>query len=299
LRLTGYDYIQPLLTCDTAPLSNSPELSTVQHSIQKIIDGAKQEGSITEASVYLRDLVNRKEISIDPNATFYPASLKKLPLMMAYYKEAETHPGLLDEQVTITDPNDYNNGTTIKPKEFPVYGKTHTNMELLTFMIEYSDNTSFQVLLKNLGTEKFNQVYNDLQLHFTDNVASISDYMTPYQFASFFRTLFNATYLDRDSSEAALSLLSNSDYKNGLEAGIPDENIQVAHKFGIGVVTKPDGSQQGELHDCGIIYNQDHPYLLCVMTKSTSLDVTHVEKTIAAISSTVYDSAKNNFQPGS
>lgn len=295
LRLSGYQFIQPLLTCDIAPLSNSPQFADLKNDVQHLIDNAKKDGSVTEVSVYLRDVVNRQEMNINPNEKFFPASLKKVPLMMAYYKESEANPGFLQEPVTITDRTDYNEDTTIRPKEVPLFGSTYTTAELINYMITYSDNISFQVLLKKLGTEKFNKAYLDLQLNYPDNVVLIDDYITPYQFSLFFRTLFNATYLNQADSEAALSLLSNVDYKNGLIAGVPD-SVKVAHKFGIGVVEQPDGSQQGELHDCGVVYRADQPYLLCVMSKSKSPDITKVEKTISGISSLVYQYAENNYQ---
>ncbi len=295
LRLSGYTFIKPLLTCDTTPADSSEKLLTVQAAVEKTIAVAKKDGSITTASVYLRDLVNRQEMSINGSETFYPASLKKVPLMMQYYKESETKSGLLAESVVINDPTDYNADAVITPKIAPAFGKSYSNAELINLMISYSDNTSFQVLLRNLGIEKFNQPYLDLQLFYPDNVVSIDDYMTPYQFSLFFRTLFNATYLSKGNSEAALSLLASADYKNGLVAGVP-ESVRVAHKFGVGVVTQPDGVDQGELHDCGIIYQSDSPYLLCVMTKSKSLDITKVEETIAEISRVVYAYAKNDFE---
>ncbi len=296
LRLSGYTYIRPLLTCDTNPAGDDyKEMIAVKTALEKTIAEAKARGDITKVSVYLRDLINRREMSIDPDETFYPASLKKVPLMLQYYKESESVQGLLTQTITIDDPTDYNAGTTIVPKEVPQFGKSYTNAQLIDYMINYSDNISFQVLLRNLGIEKFNQAYQDLQLHYPDNITSIDDYMTAYQFSLFFRTLFNATYLNKANSESVLALLSRTDYKSGLVAGVPSE-VKVAHKFGIGTVQKSGGTEQGELHDCGIVYTREHPYLLCVMTKSKASDVAKVEHTIAKISETVYSYAKDGFK---
>lgn len=292
LRLQGYEFIKPLLACDINATGTSPAFTKTKQILEQIINAAKKQGAITSASVYVRDLTNHQELRINADETFYPASLKKVPLLMQYYKESEANPGLLLQSITITDPTDYNDGTTIQPKEAAQFGKTYTNAELMRLMIQNSDNTSFQILLRNLGTEKFNQAYSDLQLHYPDNLVSIDDYMTPYQFSLFFRTLFNATYLNRANSEAALSLLSGVEYKNALVSGVP-KSVTVAHKFGIGVVSQKKGGEQGELHDCGIIYKPEHPYLFCAMTKSTSLDITVVERLIADLSHAAYEAIGN------
>ena len=43
-----------------------------------------------------------------------------------------------------------------------------------------------------------------------------------------------------------------------------------------------------ELHDCGIVYQNDDPYVLCVMTQGRSF--AELQALIADISSTVYAS---------
>ncbi len=294
LRLGGYRFIQPLLACDTTPRDTSMNYPELQKSITSVIATGKANGSITTASIYLRNLDSRKELLINPIEEFFPASLKKVPLLIQYYKESETTPGFLSQTVTITDSTDYNANTTVRPSQVPEYGKTYTYAQLLEYMIKYSDNISFQVLVKQLSLEKFNQAYLDLHLHYPDNLVSIDDYMTPYQFSLFFRTLFNATYLNRENSEAVLTLLTSTEYKNGIVASIPS-SVNIAHKFGVGFVPQPDNISRGELHDCGIIYNPGKPYLLCVMTKSESGDIAEVEKTLSGISNEVYKYAVKNF----
>jgi hypothetical protein len=57
----------------------------------------------------------------------------------------------------------------------------------------------------------------------------------------------------------------------------------VAHKFGErgGI----EGGQQ--LHDCGIVYSQSGPYVLCIMTRGRSLE--ELKTVIADLSKIVYD----------
>jgi beta-lactamase class A len=112
-----------------------------------------------------------------------------------------------------------------------------------------------------------------------NNSMSVKDY------AAFFRIIYNSSYLERNMSEKALSLLSSVDYKEGLIAGVPS-NLVVSHKFGERQAIDKNGGTTNQLHDCGIVYYPGHPYLLCVMTKGEKFE--ELSKIIAKISDIVY-----------
>jgi beta-lactamase class A len=92
-------------------------------------------------------------------------------------------------------------------------------------------------------------------------------------------------------SEKALSILSLSQYFQGLVAGVPN-NIKIAHKFG---ERKFNNTGETQLHDCGIIYAPKTPYLLCVMTK-TNNNIDSASNVIKKISQTVYQKITQNNQ---
>ena len=106
------------------------------------------------------------------------------------------------------------------------------------------------------------------------------------EYGSIFRILYNVSFLGKDPSEKILSLLTQSEFKNGLRGGVP-ENIVIAHKFGerelkVGNNVAP----VKQLHDCGIIYYPGNPYILCIMTRGPSLQ--KLAPVIQRISSEVY-----------
>ena len=77
------------------------------------------------------------------------------------------------------------------------------------------------------------------------------------------------------------------DFPQGLQAGIP-ASVEVAQKFGERQVFLHDGTlSYRELHDCGIVYAPDNPYILCVMTRGH--DFASLSSTIRDISKVVYD----------
>lgn len=119
-----------------------------------------------------------------------------------------------------------------------------------------------------------------------------TNFISPKQFALFFRILRNSTYLDLDTSEKALEILSKSDYKDGLVAGVPSD-ITVSHKFGEHASKDSSGNKIYQLHDCGIIYGS-YNYLLCIMTMGKDYD--NLKNDIMSISKFIYGEVVNNYQ---
>jgi hypothetical protein len=83
-------------------------------------------------------------------------------------------------------------------------------------------------------------------------------------------------------SERALGLLSRVVFADGIVRGVPNQ-YAVAHKYGI---RETGSSNERQLHDCGIVYYPEHPYLLCVMSRGTNFD--KLSETIQAISEVVF-----------
>ncbi len=154
-------------------------------------------------------------------------------------------------------------------------------------MIVNSDNNALALLSNIIKPSVLKSLYNDVvAMSIYDLQHSVTfSFINTKQVSYFFRVLYNATYLTNDLSEQALTLLSETDYKNGLVAGVPDGMI-VAHKFGQ-VSLRRDVIIEEELHDCGIIYHPRNPYFLCVMTKSFST-IPNIENVIKRISTATY-----------
>ena len=113
---------------------------------------------------------------------------------------------------------------------------------------------------------ELDRVYSKLRM--LTSQSKEDDFLSVQTYASFFRVLFNATYLSREASEWALDLLSKSEFRAGLAAGAPP-GILVSHKFG---EHSDANSGEVQLHDCGIIYYPQNPYLLCIMSKGANLE---------------------------
>jgi beta-lactamase class A len=297
LRVSGSEFTKPLLMCDTNPERKLPELKSLESDLNNFIVSQEAKKDVDSVSVYFQDLITDGRIDINKNEKFSPASLTKVPIMIAILKMTEADPDLLFGEVKYSGKINFNNGQEIQPKEYAKSGETYTVENLLEKMIKYSDNSSFQLLNNLISESQLKSFFNDLQVPFPINSNKPEEFnsMTTKDVSYFFRILYNATYLKNDLSNTALKILSQTDYKNGIVAGIPD-NVKIAHKFGLETFTNFAGKTQNrELNDCGIVYHPTHPYMLCIMTK-TSSSIQTTEGIIKNISSMIYNRVNNYSQ---
>lgn len=280
-----YDYISPLLACDFSVQAEKTEWAELQPELENHVQTLVSEGKFDKLSVFFRDFGSAATISVRPEDTFFPASLNKVPLMMTVLKMTEEDEAFWDLEIDTSHLTDSNQGQEITPKAVVAPGGRVTVAEAVERMIRHSDNNGFYALLPHLNVETYQQIHNDLRIPYETIDQSFEDFMTAEDYSYFLRVLFSATYLNPEASEQALELLAESDYGNALRAGI-NPAIPVAHKFGL--LTREAEPKERELHDCGIVYYPNNPYLLCVMSKS-SLPLVEIEQTIAGISKTVYD----------
>ena len=269
------------MECDNSTISQNTNLNSLKDKVEELI-------SDEQTSVYYRDMNNGPWFGINEKEMFSPASLVKVPLTIAYLKKAETDPSILDKEILNTEI--YNPRTqNIQPEVTLIPNQKYTIRQLIEQMIIYSDDVSYSILNSQLTAIEITKVYSDLgvdisqaQANPNGNILSVKSY------ASFFRILFNASYLNQEMSEYALKILSQIKFKDGLVAGVPN-NITISHKFGERQYLDTGLKQ---LHDCGIIYMPNKPYLLCIMTRGN--DFKTMSNTIKNISETIYTKLLDN-----
>lgn len=283
---TDSKYISPLLFCSEA--SPDHEDQGLTKSLTELIEKETKQGSVRNVSVYVRDLKTGVWAAVNENEKYSPASLMKVAEMLAYFKESEKEPNLLSKKVEYGGIDiDANLQENFKPEKSIEKNHTYTIEDLITYMVEYSDNNAALALNTLANKSIFNEIYSDLGLPVPPSSnAGTADYMSVKLFSRFFRIFYNATYLNPELSEKAIKLLLLAKFPEGIAGGIPT-GIEVASKFGERSVLKSDGLvDYRELHDCGIVYLKNHPYLLCIMTKGEDLSV--LSSVIREISTLVY-----------
>lgn len=288
LSTPTYSFIDPLIACGISEKKSTVEFAPLKNQINELINSQIAKAQINTASVYF-DKRDGSWLSINPNEKYFPASLMKVPTMIAVLKVAESNPGLLNKKIVYDGSFDLNAIEHFKPSKTMVPNQAYTVDDLLFRMIGYSDNNAVLLLVDSIDSKILNEVFTDLGVTIPQGEnATLTDYITVKQYASFFRVLHNATYLNRKMSEKALYLLSQPDFPKGIMAGIPT-GTKFVDKFGErNFSDNPDDQASSkELHDCGIVYYPEHPYLLCIMTKGTNFE--SLTNTIKSISQIVYN----------
>ena len=289
IRSGGYQFTNPLLIDSETSVPN-PALLPLKNKIYQGTYDLLNNSQVDNISFYFKDLTTGRWTGINEGAIYDSASLLKVPLMIAYFKKAELDSTLFSQRIKYLGEPEDNKGIefyNLKP------GTEYTVGDLLDYMIVKSDNSAKDLLINYLDKDFQNQVFKDLGMTIPDPNQQYQ--ISPKQYALFFRLLYNATYLTDSDSEAALQMLSNSEYQDGLVAGVPS-STQVAHKFGQYGIPSGNGSGVGtwELHDCGIVYHPERPYLLCVMTRGE--DLTKLSGLIKTASQITYQEVDSNFQ---
>ncbi len=281
----NYKYLNPLINSFDNISVNKKNYTAFKTDLNSYILENKNRGNIDSVSMYFRDLQYGPTFGIDEYARFSPASLLKLPLMIAYLELYETDKDILDVKIFFEGyKSDLNQ--SIPPKESAKEGIHYSISELINYIMKYSDNNAYYALLAYLEKISPNlQILRDtfFDLGITNPQSTLEETITVKSYASIFTQLFNASYFsNKETSELALNYLVDTDFKEGLVAGVP-ESIQIAHKFGERFDEK---SGLKQLHDCGIVYYPNNPYLICIMTRGK--DMEKLKKVISEISAMTY-----------
>ncbi len=229
-------------------------------------------GKAKRISVWVRDLDSRLWAASNEFERYAPASLMKLPLMIAYYKLAEVQPEILNAKLVYKHSEVLNDSLqNFRPAQPLVEGQEYSVQELIEHMMAESDNNAAAMLLSRVDTSLINNTLVELGVRIPRD-ENVYDFVTAKSYANIFRILYNASYLNREYSEKALELMANSSFK-GIAESLPKET-SVSHKFGEReVVNTATGLVDSrELHDCGIIYKNGKPYSLCIMTEGKNFD---------------------------
>jgi beta-lactamase class A len=212
-------------------------------------------------SVYFEYLPTGANIAVNKDEKIWPASLIKIPVAMAIMKKIQDKKWkLTNELVILDDDKDSEYGNLYKQPS----GSTFTIRQFLEASLIDSDNTAHFVLLRNLDGEELEDVYVHMGLddiiealkRSPKNQVDADNRITAKRYSIFFRSLYNATYLNQEYAQLFLDILSHAP-RDLLGQSIP-ETVPFVHKTGIRI-------DENVRADSGIVYAPGRPYIITVM----------------------------------
>jgi beta-lactamase class A len=265
------------------------ELKPFRYKVNALIQEKLKKGEAATVSFYFRDLVNGNRFGIGENEKFSPKTLLKLPLMIAYFRWAETNPLVLRKTLTYSGGVQPPDEQHIKPLTQLEPGKHYAVNDLIYRMIAYDDSAAYSLLLANLPQGRLDKIFKDLNVEYDPHKDKDEDFLSLSSFGGLYRILFNASYLNEEMSEKALRYLSRSTFRDGMASGIP-QGIEIACKHGertIDVTVNGEKEEEYQLHEFGIIYHPNRPFLVGIVARGD--DFNSLMKIIRDITRLVYE----------
>ncbi len=211
-----------------------------------------------EVSLYIEFLNTGANISINPDSYIWPASLTKLPLAMAVMKKVENGDwSLSNELVLLSEDRNIKSGERNNPlAEFPI-GTRFTIEKILEELLVNSDNTAYNILLRNLHSDEVQIFIDEIGL---EKLFTPDGKISSKEYARIYRSLYTSSFLKRENSQKILNWLDQSTFDDFLADGVPDD-VKFPHKYGENIT-------YGVYADSGIVYLEHRPYLVVLVVQS-------------------------------
>jgi beta-lactamase class A len=282
-RRAGYKYAKPLLMLDRE--CDDPFLNPIRDKVLAYLTDQKNQGNISSASVYFRLMDDGRNFNTS-DEMYSPGSMMKIMTLITYLKSAEKNPQILNRRITYAQPYGGMPHQEIAAQQSAQLGKSYSVDELLSLMIRESDNNATVLLNSQIDGNIYNEVLKALNLPVPD--PKQTDYpISAENMSRFFRLLYNASFLSPEMSDKALTLLTESNFKDGFMKYVAGK-VMVAHKFG---EKNTDGVFQ--LHEGGVFFTGNLDYCLIVMSKGK--DQSKLETILADVSRLVYTELVTNY----
>ena len=251
-------------------------------------------------SVSVYDLETGKEILINADEAFHPASTMKVHVMMEVFRQAEAGLLSLDDQIPLINSfTSIADGSQFAVDEkddsevtlYPRLGENESIRELTRLMIVRSSNLATDILLKKVGTNNVQDFIQELGIEgvivkrgVEDNVAfrlGMNNSATARGLTQTMKLIAEGKVVSKQASEKMIEIMLQQEFNESIPALLPD-SVKVAHKTG----------WTGEFyHDTGIVLPQGRkPYAISLMTRGFAEDDEKAaHECMATISKMIYE----------
>jgi Beta-lactamase enzyme family/PEGA domain len=206
--------------------------------------------------VYLEELGSGATIGVGDTAELEAASVIKVPEAVYLLRQVDAGQVKLDDQVTL-QAGDFMSGTG------SLYGTAHpgdqyTYRQLLTLLIQQSDNTAWLALRRTLGDGSINAYAASIGAGDCDQV---TDWCSARSAGHLLAQLARGRLVGASSTRMLLGLLETTIFNDRINWYL--QGVTVAHKVGMDTSVR---------NDCGVVFQSGDPFAICVFTTVGDVD---------------------------
>ena len=252
------------------------KLESTIHEVDQRLDGVM--------GVAIEDLTTGDHFFLHENEVFAQASSIKIAVLANLYLQAQQGKFKLTDLYTVR-------AADLVPDSDIMGGLTPdvtriTLRDLATMMVAVSDNSATNVLIDRVGMENVNAMLDSLGLSHTRLRRKMMDLdaarqgreniSTPREMMLLLAAIYHEKVLNKDSTADFFKVLSTNK-----DSWIPRDlpaDVKSANK---------PGSLEGVRNDSGIVFVENRPYVICVMTTYLRHE-RDGEEAITKISATAY-----------
>ncbi len=163
-----YTFINPLLFVKIPENQSFPEYAPLKEKLSEYVEDALNQATVSDMSVYFRNLKKSQWISINPEETFSPASMLKVITLITVLRVVEANPSLMTEKVVLKgEDKQFVDSQVRYPTKNPIRaGRAYTIETLLEHLIIESDNVANAALIAFVGDERLKKTYEDLEVSY-------------------------------------------------------------------------------------------------------------------------------------
>ena len=231
------------------------KLDATIHDVDRNLDGVM--------GVAVQDLTSGQTLFLQPDEVFAQASSIKIAVLAELYLQVQHGQLMLTDLYTVqksdlVPDSDIMNGLT------PGVTKI-TLRDLATMMVAVSDNSATNVLIDRVGMDNVNALLGSLGLSHTRLRRKMMDLKaaaeghenisTPREMMTLLDQLYRGKVLNQEMTGDFFTMLSTHK-----DSWIPRDLPE-----GLKIADKP-GSLEAVRNDSGVIFVENRPYILCVMT---------------------------------
>lgn len=220
-------------------------------------------GYSREVALVAYSLDNKKAVSFNADAEFFPACTVKAFYSLYNCIEMDKGNGSLDTEMEYKyehrDP-DWGTGDM----KFSVYGTMFDLKTIITKSMSISDNVGYNMQVAYFGRDGYNKWISELgcpSLQIKPTVWALRAKASEH--AVMWREIYRYFISDSNHSEFLYSTCTGTDY-NFASKSLPD--VEYSHKQGFN-----GGGGWHAMSDAGIIWKDGNPYVIVILTNSVNI----------------------------